>query len=280
MKDLFTLRAPINKKMATFIAVFGFFFFIAVWYVLCEFELVNKSILPNPVDVLKSFGPLISETDIRGHNLFGNIGYSLKLNFMGYIEAILLSIPIGFLIGLFPFFRELLGRYSVAIRFLPLTALTGLMIAWFGLTDGMKIHFLALGIFVYLLPTVVDRVGQTMKVYVQTAKTLGATKWQVIKTVFIPDVLSRVSTDIINITAISWTYIVIAETLVNTGGIGAMVYQSGRNLHIDQAFALLAVIIFIGILQDIVFKQLDAIIFPHKYNTPNLLDRAKKFFTK
>ena len=151
---------------------------------------------------------------------------------------------------------------------MPLTAVTGLFIAWFGIDSEMKIAFLAFGILVYLLPVIVQRIDEVEEVYVQTAYTLGASNWQQIRTVFIPAVLSRVSDDIRVLVAISWTYIIVAELVnANSGGIGALAFKMARQSRIDKVFAILLIIIAVGFLQDKLFKLLDRLLFAHKYQT-------------
>lgn len=223
--------------------------------------LVTKTILPAPGAVFGSFGELYMEK-----GLMRNLFTSLKLNILGYLLAIASALVLGFVIGLFPLFRSLLSRYIDAIRFIPLAAVTGLFIAWFGIDTNMKVQFLAFGIFVFLLPVVVQRIDEVEKTYTQTAYTLGASKWQIIRHVFWPHVNSRIIDDIRVLTAISWTYIIVAE-LVNTdgGGIGTMIFKAQRISRLDQVFALLVVIVIIGFLQDLFFVWLDKTIYPHKY---------------
>ena len=151
-----------------------------------------------------------------------------------------------------------------ALRFLPLTALTGLFIVWFGIEDNMKVAFLAFGIIVYLLPVVAQRVREVQDVYTKTVFTLGATNWQTIKSVYIPSVMSKVMDDIRVLTAISWTYIIIAELLNKTNGIGALIYQKARGGQIEKVFAILFVIILIGFAQDKIFEFIDKRLMPFK----------------
>lgn len=223
-------------------------------------DLISNSILPSPVEVFTSFKDLYLYDD-----LVGNTAFSIFLNVMGYLIAVAIALPFGFLIGLFPLFRALFSRQVDALRFVPLTAVTGLFIAWFGIGSDMKILFLAFGIIVYLLPIVVQRVDEVDKVYTRTAYTLGASKWQQIKTVFIPAVFSKVSDDVRVLVAISWTYIIVAELLNKSGGIGALVYTSARKSEIDKVFAILVVIILIGFIQDKLFVLFDRLLFPHKH---------------
>lgn len=249
------------------INVMGFVFLLSLWHFITWMNYVPRNILPNPLRVALSYEDLIA----FHHKLYGNmwdrLWYSLKLNLTGYGEATLISLIVGFLLGLFAPIRAFFGMYLNAARYIPLTAITGIMISWFGIHDNMKIQFLSLGILVYLIPTVVIRVQETLDVYLQTAETLGATPWKVVWTVFFPDVIRRVSADIITLTAISWTYITIAEMLNNTGGIGAMMWECARRSRYEQMYALLFLVIATGIAQDRVLKFVRRVLFPDEYNS-------------
>ena len=258
--SLFALRGELTKQTQVVLEIAGFLCLLFLWWLVCLVGLVPPALLPSPGAVLAAIPELhFKDAMIR------NLGYSMYLNLAGYIEAVLICVPIGFVIGLFPLFKGLFSRHVNAIRFIPLTAVTGLFIAWFGIENEMKIQFLAFGIIVYLLPVVVQRVEGVEKVYQQTAFTLGATSWQTIRTVFFPSVFSKLFDDIRVLVAISWTYIIVAEMVNKTGGIGAMLYSAARQSRIDKVFALLILIIVVGFLQDKIFKMLDKKLFPYKH---------------
>jgi len=226
--------------------------------------------VPLPTHVVQSFPDLVKEDA-----LFYNAWRSIWLNIRGYFWAILFSIPLGFLIGLLPIFRGMFSKPVDALRYLPLAALIGLFIQWFGFGDEMKVAFLAFGILVYLLPVVAQRIQEVNDVYTKTVFTLAATNWQTIKSVYAPSVLSKVIDDIRVLTAISWTYIIFAEYLNREGGLGALIYIKRRLGQIPDLFALLLVIILIGFIQDRLFVYLDKRLFPHKYyktTLPGLLE--------
>jgi NitT/TauT family transport system permease protein len=257
---MFRLRGELDKKSSTTVFYIGSFFILFMWWVITTFTKINPTILPSPIRVLASFKELHFEDA-----LVRNTIYSMKLNILGYLEAVLIAIPIGFVIGLFPLFREMFRRDLDAIRFIPLTAITGLFIAWFGIEDNMKIQFLAFGILVYLLPVVVQRIQEVEDVYVQTVQTLSINQLHIVKKVFIPAVLSKVFDDIRVLVAISWTYIIVAEMVNKTAGIGGMAFLAARQSRVDKVFAILIVIIIIGIIQDKIFMWMDKAFFPFKY---------------
>ena len=302
--SLFRLRGKLDSSTKMLLGLAGLVLFIAFWWVLAELASVQKPVgyvpsempssinadaatlitidsleqvdsirfanstsfekiypsIPPPHHVIKSFPSLYHDD-----KLLPNTFRSIWLNLQGYFWAMMIALPIGFLIGLLPIFRGLFAGQVDAMRYLPLTALVGLFTTWFGIDDGMKIAFLAFGIIVYILPVVVQRIGEVKDVYLKTVFTLGATDWQTVKSVYIPSVMSRMIDDIRVITAISWTYIIIAELLNRQGGIGSLIYIKSRQGQMAKVFAILLVIILIGFIQDRLFVFLDKKLLPHKY---------------
>lgn len=237
-----------------------------------EFEKVYP-VLPPPPAVIKSYPELFTKDNLPMEML-----RSIWLNIQGYFWAISISLVFGFIIGLYPLFRGLFSKQTNALRYLPLTALTGVFILWFGIEDEMKIAFLAFGIIVYLLPVVVQRIDEVQSVYLKTVFTLGATDWQTIQSVYIPAVMSKLMDDIRVLTAISWTYIIIAELLNRAGGIGSLIFIKARQGQLEKVFAILFIIILIGFFQDRIFMFIDRRLFPHKYvKTANVGYKESQF---
>ena len=263
MGELFQLRGELSKRQSFVLGIGGILFLLFVWYLLTmgDDPMIEAGIFPKPLDVLTSYKELFQKNE-----LLRNLCLSLGYNFAGYFEAMLISIPVGFAIGLIPFFRGAFQRPVDALRYVPLPAAIGLFIAWFGIGTGLKVHFLAFGILIYLIPVVVQRIDEVKSVYLKTVYTLGATDWQTIKSVYFPSVMSRLSDDIRVLTAISWTYIIIAESIGGEGGLGKIIWSVGqRRGRVDVVFALLILIIMIGILQDRLFVHLDKKFFSFKF---------------
>lgn len=267
----------VDKKTQSIINIIGTVLIVLCWHIATSTGSISSTILPKPIDVLKSFGELYNNYDI-----FSNTFFSVKLNLYGYLEAILIAIPLGFIIGLFPLTRGLLSKWIDAFRFIPLTAVTGLFIAWFGIEIGMKVHFLAFGIIIYLLPVIVQRIDQTEKVHLQSIVTLGANSWQKFKYVYFPSVMSKISDDIRVLVAISWTYIIVAELINKEGGVGSLIFTATKQSRIDMVFAILIIIIIIGYFQDILFKWIDYLCFPYKYDSSQTKSKIsiKKYLIK
>ena len=89
-----------------------------------------------------------------------------------------------------------------------------------------------------------------------------------VQEVYFPYVVGSITGDIITLTGISWSYLVIAETIYRdsqVSGIGSLINTMTRQSHMAEAYALLFLIVIIGVLQDIIFKFIDKKLFPWKY---------------
>lgn len=262
----FQPNGEISKREARVIGIIGAVLLIIVWYlVTVSGEVISPGILPNPVKVVKSI-PILFEK----HHLLQNIWYTVSLNLSGYLIAVVLALPLGFLIGMIPMFNSLFRKYFEALRYLPLPTVSGIFISIFGLAFGMKAFFLAFGIFIFALPSVIGKVLDLQNpanvkdnVYLQTAKTMGMSNWQTFKYVYFPYVMEKVYDDIRSLVAISYTYVVIAESLNKVGGIGAMISTFTRQSRTPEVYALLFIIVMIGLLQDKVFQWMKPVLFPH-----------------
>jgi NitT/TauT family transport system permease protein len=82
--------------------------------------------------------------------------------------------------------------------------------------------------------------------------------------------MSKIFDDIRVITAISWSYIIVIESIAKDLGVGAMIATAGRQGRTDWIFAALVAIIFIGYLTDVFFIILDKFYYPHKYESSQI----------
>jgi NitT/TauT family transport system permease protein len=261
VNKFFELRGQLDKHLSLVLGIIGFIVILLGWSALNLFHVVKPQILPPPWKVLAGFPELHFK-----YALIRNLSFSIWINVWGYVEAVAVSVIIGFILGLIPLFRKMFSPPINATRFIPMPAVTGICIAIFGIDTNFKIQFLALGIIVYMIPVVIQRIDEVDSVYDHTAITLGASYWQRIWHVFIPEVSCRLIDDIKVLTAISWTYIIVAEMINAVAGVGYLSWLCGsKSSRMDLMYALLFVIIIVGLIQDKAFSKLDKILFRHKY---------------
>jgi len=243
------VREPVRNRTARLLALCGVGVFLAVWCALSYGGLVPRIILPSPSDVLQAFPVLhFQEALVR------SAGASFYRVMMGFLLAAAVAIPLGLVMGTFPAVKHFFSPMLDPLRFLPISALVPLFIVWFGIDDLQKIVFLFVGIVVYLLPLVVEAVEGVEEVYLQTATTLGATRGQLVRHVLIPGSMPAIGEALRVMNGIGWTYVILAEVINAPYGLGALITVAGKRSHVDQIFALVIVILAIGVVTDQVIR--------------------------
>jgi len=239
------VREAISNHRARLLALAGLATFAGLWCLLSYADIIPTVILPSPTEVLRAFPELHSE-----EALVRSAAWSLYRVGMGFALSAAVAIPLGLLMGTFPAVKAFFAPLVDPLRFLPISALVPLFLVWFGIEETMKIMLLFVGTFVYLLPLVVEAVENVDEVYLQTATTLGASRWQLVSQVLIPGSLPAIGEALRVMNGIGWTYVILAEIVNARYGLGHLITVAGKRSHVDQIFAGVIVILLIGVLTD------------------------------
>ena len=250
------IRSVVRRATARKLALAGVATFLGLWSLLSYTGLVPGVILPSPTDVLKAFPVLHFE-----EALVRSAGASFYRVMMGFLLSAAVAIPLGVLMGTYPPIKHFFAPMLDPLRFLPISALVPLFIVWFGIDDMQKIIFLFVGTFVYLLPLVVEAVARVDEVYLQTAMTLGASQGQLIRHVLVPGSLPAIAEALRVMNGVGWTYVILAEVINAPLGLGALITVAGKRSHVDQIFALVLVILFIGVATDFIIRMINKRLF-------------------
>jgi ABC-type nitrate/sulfonate/bicarbonate transport system permease component len=211
--------------------------------------LVPRTILPSPLAVLQALVYLHEE-----QGLVRSAFYSFWRITLAFLLASAVSIPLGIVMGSFPLVRAWIEPLTGPLRYLPISAVTGLFILLFGIEERMKIAFLFLGSVVYLLPIVVESVATVDDIYVETAQTLGARPWQVVWRVLTPAAWPQIFDAMRVIYGVGWTYVILAELINAEYGLGMLITIAYKRAHLDWAYALVFVILLLGIATNELFR--------------------------
>lgn len=250
------IRESVTHATARQLALAGVATFLGAWCVLTYGGFMPRVILPSPTQVLRAF-PYLHEEEA----LVRSAGYSLYRVTMGFAISGLVAIPLGLIMGTYPKVKHFLSPLVDPLRFLPISALVPLFLVWFGIEETMKIMLLFVGTFVYLLPLVVEAVEHVDDVYLQTAATLGASRWQIIYHVLVPGSLPTIGEALRVMNGIGWTYVILAELVNPKYGLGALITVAGKRGHVDWIFAGIIVILVIGVLTDQVIRLVNKQLF-------------------
>jgi NitT/TauT family transport system permease protein len=204
--------------------------------------IIPASILPSPQAVWRAVVYLHKE-----QGLVLSAWGSFKRISIAFLYAALVAIPLGIFMGTFPPVKAWFEPLTGPLRYLPISAVTGIFIVTFGVGESMKIAFLFLGTVVYLLPIVVECIETVDQVYLETAYTLGAKPWHAVLYVLLPAAWPGIFEACRVIYGIGWTYVILAELINVDYGLGYLIQLSYKRGNIDQAYAMVFIILLLGV---------------------------------
>ena len=254
--ELFQLRAPLPRSTAVALGLVAPALVLGAWCVASYGGLAPPDFLPSPSEVVRGTLQLFLQYDLGNAVLV-----STRRILLAFFLASALALPLGILMGAFEPVNRFFEPVVAPLRYMPISAFIPLLILWFGIYEKQKIAFLFLGVFVYLLPVVVSAIRAVPEELVQTALTLGATRWQVVRTVLVPAALPEIFDSFRVMNAISWTYVILAEAVNPERGLGYMVELARTHQKASWSFAGLLVIGGIGLLTDALIRACSAVLF-------------------
>ncbi len=253
---LFSIRSPLTKRTAFFLGLVAPALVLGAWCALTYGGLVDPGFLPNPTEVVRGTLQLFIQYDLTSAIII-----STRRIAIAFLLASAIALPLGVLMGAFDPINRFFEPIVAPLRYMPISAFIPLLILWFGIYEKQKIAFLFLGVFVYLLPVVVSSIRLVPEELVQTALTLGASKFQVIRTVLVPAALPEIFDSFRVMNAIAWTYVILAEAVNPEHGLGYMVELARTHQKASWSFAGLLVIGGIGLLTDFLIRLLSSLLF-------------------
>lgn len=221
---------------------------------------VNQLFIPSPKSVYES----LMET-IRNGQLFIAIKYSFFRITVASLLSALISFPTALLVYNVRIAKDFLSPIINIMRYIPVTAFYPLLIMWFGIDEVMKIVFLFIATFVYMMPSVLLCLEEINPDLIDTGLTIGMNKLQTIYRIQIPSSLPSVLNSFIMMYGIGFTYISVAETINAKYGLGFIIQQSSSRGRTDLVFMAIIIIMAISILFDYSAKKLVRHIFKWRY---------------
>jgi NitT/TauT family transport system permease protein len=228
-----------------------------LWCVLTYGGYVTPIFLPSPTDVWNA----ASELCLSGV-FAADFGRSCERVFGGFVAAIIVSIPIGILMGNFRIIEAALEPFLAFVRYMPVPAFIPLIILYAGIDEFSKMLVIFIGTAVQMIIMVSDVVKKVAADFCKVALTLGATPAEIArKVVWRASLPGIVDVCRINL-GWAWTYLIVAEVLAANQGLGLRIIKAQHLLNTSIIFFYLVVIGALGLACDIAFRLSSARLFP------------------
>ena len=243
-----------GHRMALGILFFVLFF--AAWGVATLGGFVPKTFLADPIMMFKSGWVLLTEQGFAK-----DIGFTIWRVLGGFILAALIAVPLGVLMGAYKGIEAFFEPFVSFARYLPASAFIPLLILWAGIGEAQKLWLIFIGSFFQLVLMIAMQVGGTRRDLVEAAYTLGASDFGIVKRVLIPAAAPQIAETLRLVLGWAWTYVIVAELIGASEGIGHMITDSQALLATDQIIFGIITIGVIGLVSDVAFKRANRAMF-------------------
>ncbi len=251
------LRFRISRRTYLFLFPSSFLITLALWSLLSYTGIVKDFFLPTPTKVFNdTFKLLIS------HGYIQDIWASIYRILWGFGLSVVLGVPLGIIMGVNKHIEAAIEPFVDFIRYMPVAGFIPLCILWLGIGDAQKIAIIFIGTFFQLVPMVMNATSSIPEDFLDTARTLGAKDGHIIRRVILPYSLPEIWDDMRIAIGIAWTYLVVAEIVAASSGIGHVIIEAQRYLKTSHIFVGIATVGFLGLLTDYAFKLCRPWLFP------------------
>jgi NitT/TauT family transport system permease protein len=251
-------KEPIPRALSVALGLAAFAVVLAIWAVLTYGGIVEPLFLPSPGAVASAAWEMFVH-----ENFLADVWASFLRILIGFLLAAGIGIPLGIAIGSFRAVQAFFEPVIAAVRYMPASAFIPLLIIWFGLGESEKVAVIWFGVFFPLCLMVADVSANIPKELVNIAYTLGASRWQVFRRVLLPASWPGVIDTMRIGLGWAWTYLIVAELVAASTGIGHVILQSSRFLDTDKIIAGILTIGVLGLLSDAFFRLLYRVLFPY-----------------
>ena len=224
---------------------------------------MEKIWLPAPEDVWSRLVEIASD-GYRNFTLIEHLGWSLIRVIAGFALGSLVGIPLGYAMGLSNFFRGWFDPIVEFMRPVPPLALIPLVIIWFGIDETGKIILLFLA--ALWIMTIASRAGVSGVniTKIHAAYSLGASKWQIMRHVIVPNSLPEIFTGARVAMGVCWGTVVAAELVAAEKGAGQMIVAASKFQLTDIVIMGIILIGIIGYGIDILMRRAERFLVPWK----------------
>ena len=219
--------------------------------------------LPSPEAVWSRLGEIAS-VGYRNSTLAEHLGFSLFRVIVGFILGALVGIPLGYAMGLSNWFRGWFDPIVEFMRPVPPLALIPLVIIWAGIGEVGKIILLFLAALWIMAIAARSGVSGVRISKVHAAYSLGASKWQIMRHVIIPNSLPEIFTGARVAMGVCWGTVVAAELVAAEKGAGMMIMVASKFQSTDIVLMGIILIGIIGFSIDMLMRQAEKWLVPWK----------------
>jgi NitT/TauT family transport system permease protein len=248
---------PVPPGTRIGLGILFFMLFVLAWSIATFGGYVSPIFLASPLRMVEEGWLLMTR-----YNFSYDIGMTVWRVCGGFVLAAIVAVPLGIAMGAWKAVEAFFEPFVSFARYLPASAFIPLLILWAGIGETQKLLVIFIGSVFQIILMVAVSVGQTRRDLVEAAYTLGASDAGIVRRVLIPASAPQIAEILRLVLGWAWTYVIVAELIGSSSGIGHMIVDSQALLNTGQIIYGIIVIGLIGLVSDFLFKEANRRLFP------------------
>ena len=248
---------PIPPQRRVVLGIAFFILFFLAWGVATLGGFVSRTFLADPFTMLQEGWNLLTV-----HGFINDIGITVWRVVGGFIIAAVIGVPLGIAMGAYKPIEAFFEPFISFARYLPASAFIPLLILWAGIGETQKMMVIFIGSFFQIVLMVAVTVGGIRRDLVEAAYTLGASDTGIVRRVLLPGSAPDIAEILRLVLGWAWTYVIVAELIGSSSGVGHMITDSQALLNTGQIVFGIIVIGVIGLISDFLLKYVNQRLFP------------------
>lgn len=248
------LQSITNKSFPPFITAAAV---VAIWFAVCEGEVVPAFMLPSPADVAKAFAE--------------NIGYmareavtTLQEAVYGLLSGIAIAFVIATLMDKFDFVYKAIYPLLVVSQTIPTIAIAPLLVLWMGYGMAPRITLVIITTFFPIAIGLLDGYKSVDKDSINLMRSMGAGKLQIFRHVRLPSAVPSFFSGLRIASSYAVVGALIAEWLGGNNGLGVYMTRVKKAYSFDKMFAVIVFICAVSLLLMAAVRLIERLSMPYK----------------
>jgi NitT/TauT family transport system permease protein len=246
---LFKLGGRIGAAEFLGIAAAVFAALFVIWFAATATGLIRPLFLPSPGQVLSRLSELWSSGQ-----LLADMGISIYRITLGFLISTIFALPIGILIGCYRGWEAAIEPFIDFIRYMPVVAFVPLTILWTGTGDMQKFLIIFIGTFFQQVLLVMDNVKSVPRDFINLGRTLEMSEGSILGRIVLPSAMPAIWDTMRISLGWAWTWLVVAELVAATSGLGYRITTAQRFFQTDLIFGYLLILGILGLATDQAMK--------------------------
>jgi NitT/TauT family transport system permease protein len=195
----------------------------------------GDKLLPAPATIAATIHRFAFEEDERSgeYLLWNDTWASLERLLTALAVSALSGLILGIAIGVLPYLRATLAPFVAAVSLIPPLAILPILFIVVGLGEAAKITLIIIGVAPIIVRDLAMRTGELPREQIIKAQTLGASTWQLVLRVVLPQMWPRLIDALRLSLGSAWLFLIAAEAIASTEGLGYRIFLVRRYLAMD-----------------------------------------------